>query len=81
MELTTEGAEFVKDCRYAADKICASFVIRESGGMDYGPAAVLLRNLGEKKDITPLEREALATAIRVIRQRMEKEQQSADYRS
>lgn len=74
MELTIEGTEIKKDCRYIQNtKGYASFVIRETGSLDYSSAAVLLSNLAEKKDITPLEREALATAIRVIRQHMETE--------
>jgi hypothetical protein len=71
MELTIERAEPVRDCKYTQNmQGCKSFIVRETGGMDYSSAVVLLRNLGEKKDITPLEREALATAIRLLRQSM-----------
>ncbi len=71
-ELIIEGAELVKGCKYSQDmQEHKSFLIREADGMDYRSAVVLLRNLGEKKDITPLEREALAAAIRIIRQLME----------
>ena len=71
-ELIIEGAELVKDCKYTQDmQEHRSFLIREADGMDYRSTVVLLRNLGERKDITPLEREALAAAIRIIRQLME----------
>ncbi len=72
MELTIERTELTRDRRYIQDtKGCDSFVIRETDSLDYSSTAVLLSNLAEKKDITPLEREALAAAIRVIRQLME----------
>ncbi len=72
MELTIERTELTRDCRYIQDMNgCDSFVIREAGNLDYSSAVVLLSNLAEKKDITPLEREALAAAIRIIRQLME----------
>ncbi len=61
MGITIEGMDNEKDCRYAEQ-----FVIREPGGIDYGSAVVLLRNLGERKDTTSLEREALSTAIRLL---------------
>ncbi|MCX9013024.1 MAG: hypothetical protein OIN66_18135 [Candidatus Methanoperedens sp.] len=72
MELTIERTELTRDCRYIQDTNgFDSFVIRETGNLDYSSAVVLLSNLAEKRDITPLEREALATAIRIIRQLME----------
>ncbi len=52
---------------------CPVFVIKESVGMEYSCVAVLLRNLGEKKDTTSLEREALAVAVRLIKRDMEAE--------
>ena len=72
MELTIERTKLTRDCRYIQDTNGRdSFVIREAGSLDYSSAIVLLSNLAEKKDITPLEREALASAIRIIRQLME----------
>ncbi len=52
---------------------CPLFVVRESVGMEYSCVAVLLRNLGEKKDTTSLEREALAVAVRLLKRNMEAE--------
>ncbi len=77
MELAIKRTELTGDCRYIQDTNgCDSFVIREAGSLDYSSAVVLLSNLAEKKDITPLEREALAAAIRIIRQLMEIERTS-----
>ncbi len=68
MELTIERAENERDCIYMQNvQECKPLVIRESGGMDYSSAVVLLRNLGERKDTTPLEREALSSAIRLLK--------------
>jgi thermostable 8-oxoguanine DNA glycosylase len=76
MELMIERAEPLKDCKYTQDmQEHRSFLVRESDGMDYRSTVVLLRNLGEKKDITPLEREALAAAIRLLRQNIEAKKQ------
>jgi thermostable 8-oxoguanine DNA glycosylase len=76
MELIIEGTELVKDCKYTQDmQEHRSFLIREADGMDYRSTVVLLRNLGEKKDITPLEREALAAAVRLLRQNIEAKKQ------
>ena len=66
MEITIE-----RDCKYTSDREYGQFVIMESGDQDYGSAVVLLRNLAERRDITSLEREALSTAIRVLRQDMD----------
>jgi thermostable 8-oxoguanine DNA glycosylase len=78
MELMIERAEPVKDCKYTQDmQEHGSFLVRESDGMDYRSTVVLLRNLGEKKDITPLEREALAAAVRLLRQNIEKKNSDA----
>ncbi len=73
MELILERAEPMKDCKYTQDmQEHRPLLIREADGMDYRSTVVLLRNLGEKKDITSLEREALAAAIRLLRQNIEK---------
>ncbi|MDP2766313.1 MAG: hypothetical protein Q8O41_02530 [Candidatus Methanoperedens sp.] len=67
MELTNERIDTGRDCKYMQDsQECPSFVIRESAGLDYACAAILLRNLGERKDTTSLEREALSAAIRLL---------------
>ena len=66
MELTIETIKDEKQQNYMQE--CRPFVIRETSGMDYSAAVVLLRNLGEKKDTTSLEREALAAAIRLLQQ-------------
>ncbi len=67
MELTIERTDVGRDCRYM-EKVqeCKPFVIRESGSMDHACAVVLLRNLGERKDTTSLERDALSAAIRAL---------------
>ena len=52
---------------------CRPFVIRESSGMDYGSAMVLLKNLGERKDTTSLERGALSAAIRLLQHNIDAE--------
>lgn len=59
--------------KYMQQSQCPLFVIRESVGMEYSCVAVLLRNLGEKKDTTSLEREALAVAVRLLKRNMEAE--------
>ncbi len=66
MELTIEEIETGKDQIYIRES--GPLVIRETGGMDYACAVILLRNIGEKKDTTSLEREALGVAIRILRQ-------------
>ena len=66
MELTIERVE--RNCRYAEDSGCDGFVIKESIVPDYTSAMILLRNLGERRDTTSLEREAIATAIRLLKQ-------------
>ncbi len=66
MELTIEAIKTGKEHIYMQES--RPFVIRETGGLDYTCAVVLLRNLGEKKDTTSLEREALAVAIRLLQQ-------------
>ncbi len=67
MELTIERIDTGRDCKYMQNsQECPSFVVRESSGLDYACAAVLLRNIGERKDTTSLEREALSAAIRLL---------------
>ncbi len=67
MELTIERTDVARDCKYMEGvHECKPFVIRESGSMDHACAIILLRNLGEKKDITSLERDALSAAIRAL---------------
>ncbi len=62
MEITIE-----RECKYVEEVHgCKPYVIRESGSMDYACAVVLLRNLGEKKDTTSLERDALSAAIHAL---------------
>ncbi len=74
MELTIERIDTGRDCKYMQDiQECPSFVIKESTGMDCACASVLLRNIGERKDTTSLEREALSAAIRLLQR--EKRQQ------
>lgn len=57
--------------KYAQDVGFAPFIIRESG-LDYACTALLLRNIGEKKDTTSLEREALSVAIRILQRDKDK---------
>jgi hypothetical protein len=72
MELIIERVEPERDCKYIQDmQECGTFIMRESGNTDYSSAVVLLRNLGERRDTTSLEREALACAIRILRNNME----------
>ena len=47
------------------------FIIMEHDAPDYRSAVVLLRNLAEKKETTSLEREALSSAVRVMKQKIE----------
>ncbi len=76
MELIIENTEPMKDCKYMQDmQEHGPLLIRESNGMNYRSTVVLLRNLGEKKDITSLEREALAVAVRLLRQNIEAKKQ------
>jgi len=58
MEITNEGS-------------VQEYIIREPKGLDYASAMVLLRNLGEKENITSLEREALAIAVQLLQRYME----------
>lgn len=72
MELTIERIDTGRDCKYMQDiQECPSFIMREADGMDYACAVVLLRNLGEKKDTTSLEREALSAAIRLLQRNID----------
>lgn len=72
MELTIERIDTGRDCKYMQDiQECPSFIMREAAGMEYACAAVLLRNLGEKKDTTSLEREALSAAIRLLQRNID----------
>lgn len=74
MELTIERIETARDCKYVQDiQECTLLVIRESSGLDYASGAVLLRNLAERKETTSLEREALSTAVRLLRRNIEAE--------
>ena len=67
MELTIERIDTGRDCKYMRNiQESPSFVVRESAGMDYACASVLLRNMGERKDTTSLEREALSAAILLL---------------
>ncbi len=52
-------------------QVCEPLVIMESSSQDYSSTVVLLRNLAEKKDITSLERKALAVAIKLIQSNIE----------
>ncbi len=68
MEITIERTDVGRDCRYMEEVHgCKPFVIKESGSIDYACATVLLRNLGERKDTTSLERDALSAAILALR--------------
>ncbi len=58
------------DCLYIKN-INEPFIIRETDSPDYRSAIVLLRNLGEKREITSLEREALLFAVRLLKQKMD----------
>ncbi len=60
------------ECLYMK-KIDETFIIRETGNPDYRSAVVLLRNLAEKKDTTTLERDALSSAVRLLRQKLDVE--------
>ncbi|MFZ2411744.1 MAG: hypothetical protein WAW23_09260 [Candidatus Methanoperedens sp.] len=76
MELTIERIDTGRDCKYMQNsQECPSFVIREASGLDYACAAVLLRNLGERKETTSLEREALSAAIRLLQRDIEAKRQ------
>lgn len=70
MQLVIEDAKLVKDCKYTEEER-RPLMLRETEGMDYNSAVVLLRNLGDKKDTTPLEREALASAVRILRKNID----------
>ncbi|HEY9206297.1 MAG TPA: hypothetical protein VIO58_10300 [Candidatus Methanoperedens sp.] len=67
MELTIERTDVGRDCKYMEGvRECKPFVIRESGSMDHACVIILLRNLGERKETTSLERDALSAAIRAL---------------
>jgi len=64
------------DCLYAKN-FGECFILRESESPDYRSTVVLLRNMVEKKDTTQLEKEALAVAVRLLRQNMEEKNRDA----
>jgi hypothetical protein len=70
MEFVIDKTGTEMDCQYMKN-MNEPFIIRETDSTDYMSAIVLLRNLGEKKDITSLEREALLSAVRLIKQKMD----------
>ncbi len=70
MELSIERLELERACRYMQNDQESASMVRESGSPDYSSAVVLLRNLGEKRDTTSLEREALLAAVRLLKQNM-----------
>jgi hypothetical protein len=72
MELTIERIDIGKDCKYTQNS--PSFVIREAS-LDYTCTMMLLRNIGDKKDTTSLEREALSAAIRLLKRNIDNKQQ------
>ncbi len=72
MELTIERMDIGSEYMQRSQE-CNLFAIRESVGMEYACVAVLLRNIGEKKDTTSLEREALSVAVRLLKRNMEAE--------
>ncbi|MCZ7357285.1 MAG: hypothetical protein O8C66_10385 [Candidatus Methanoperedens sp.] len=65
MELIIKSAGIERNGIYMQD-VQGQFFIRESGGIDYSSAIVLLRNLGERKEITSMERDALSVALRSL---------------
>jgi hypothetical protein len=65
MELIIKSAGIERNSIYMQDAQ-GQFFIRESGGIDYSSAIILLRNLGERKDITSMERDALSVALRSL---------------
>lgn len=70
MDLTIERIDTQMECMYAKNA-GECFILRESDSPDYNSAVVLLRNMAEKKDTTPLEKEALSVAVRLLRQNTE----------
>jgi hypothetical protein len=70
MDLTIERIDRTMDRMYANVGEC--FILRESDSPDYRSAVVLLRNMVEKKDTTSLEKDALSVAVRLLRQKEEK---------
>lgn len=70
MEFLIDKIGTEMDCLYMKN-INEPFIIRETDSTDYTSAIVLLRNLGEKREITSLEREALLSAVRLIKQKMD----------
>ncbi len=76
MELNIERIDVERDCKYMPNIMeCPEFVIREAAGLDYACTIMLLRNIGERKDTTSLEREALSTAIRLLKRSIDNKQQ------
>ncbi len=69
MDSTTGKMGIEMECLYMKN-INETFIIREAGNPDYRSAVVLLRNLAEKKDTTSLERDALSSAVRLLRQKL-----------
>ncbi len=76
MDLTIERMDTTMDCMYAKN-VKEFFILRESDNPDYRSAVILLRNMVEKKDTTPLEKEALSVAVRLIKQNMEEKNRDA----
>lgn len=75
MELTIERIDTGRDCKYMRNiQESPSFVVRESG-LDYACAVVLLRNIGERKDTTSLEREALSAGVRLLQRDIDAKRQ------
>ncbi len=72
MESTTGKMGIEMDYLYMKN-IDETFMIRETGNPDYRSAVVLLRNLAEKKDTTSLERDALSSAVRLLKQKLDME--------
>ena len=66
MEMTVQRKNAGKDYEHTPDTGNQPLIIMEPGGLDYACAVVLLRNIGERRETTSLEREALAAAIRVL---------------
>ncbi len=60
----------MRACNDGCPPIQGGRKVTESG-MDYASAMMLLRNIGERKDTTMLEREAIATAVRLLKNNVE----------
>jgi hypothetical protein len=75
MELTIERIDIERNCEYTQNiKECPEFIMREAA-LDYTCAMMLLRNIGERKDTTSLEREAISAAIRLLKRNIDNKQQ------